>query len=306
MIQVMKNIMTDELEISPLSTISTWFKVGGGASRFCAPKDQSQLLRCLEIDPALRVLGDGANLLVDDDGVDELVVGLTEGEFKAFRVDNERVFAGAGVKLPRLINHTVNNGLAGLEVLAGIPATIGGAIVMNAGGAYGQIADVVDVVHAVDRSGNVHRIPREKIDFGYRHSGLNHLIITGVELKLTSADEISLTARRNEIMDAKKRSQPLSANCAGCCFKNPTLVTDVPDIGQAGTRVSAGMLIDRAGLKGLRHHSAFVSDVHGNFLIADTGGRARDVIELIKQVTSRVYDRFGVALNTEVVVWSRA
>jgi len=303
---VVENVISSELVISPLPAIDTWFKVGGGTSRFCRPGDRSQLLRCIEIDPGLRVLGDGANLLVDDEGVDELVVELKSGEFAEFRVDGERVVAGAGVKLPRLINHTVGEGLSGLEVLAGFPATMGGAVVMNAGGAYGQIADVVEVVHAVDRSGNVHRIPREKIDFGYRHSGLNHLIITGVELKLARADKQSLKARQIEIMEAKKRSQPLSANCAGCCFKNPTLVADVPEIGQAGKRVSAGMLIDRAGLKGLRHQSAFVSDVHGNFLIADTGGKARDVIELMKQVTSCVYDRFGVALNPEVVVWSRA
>lgn len=304
--QVSENIISSDLDITSLETIETWFKVGGGASRYAKPRDAAQLVRCLEIDPALRVLGDGANLLVDDDGVDELVVSLSSGDFAAYRIEGDRVIAGAGVKLPRLINLTVAEGLAGLEVLAGFPATMGGAVVMNAGGAYGQIADVVDVVHAVDRSGRELRIPRHKIDFNYRHSGLNDLIITGVELQLSRADKAPLKERQLQIMEAKRKSQPLSANCAGCCFKNPTLAADVADIGPEGKRVSAGMLIDRAGLKGLRHNSAFVSDVHGNFLIADTGGKARDVIELMKSVTARVCDRFGVTLTPEVVVWSRA
>ena len=292
--------------IAPLAQIRTWFGVGGGASRYCEPASEAQLARCLAIDPKMRVLGDGANLLVDDDGVDELVVSLTEGEFTAIDIDGERATVGAGVKLPRLISRFASEGLAGIEGLGGIPATIGGAVVMNAGGAFGQIADVVAVVHGLDRSGERVTLRREEIAFSYRHSGLNGLIITKVELGLTRGDSAKLRQKMAEVIEYKKKSQPLGDNSAGCCFKNPTLRGDVESVGKAGERVSAGMVIDRAGLKGLRIGSAEVSRLHANFLVADKGGRARDVIELIAEVTRRVRERFGIELETEVVVWRKS
>jgi UDP-N-acetylmuramate dehydrogenase len=301
-----RSVAATEPVIGPLAQIRTWFGVGGGASRYCEPTSEAQLARCLAIDPKMRVLGDGANLLVDDDGVDDLVVSLTAGEFTAIAIDGERATVGAGVKLPRLISRFASEGLAGIEGLGGIPATIGGAVVMNAGGAFGQIADVVSVVHGLDRDGERVSLRREEIGFSYRHSGLNGLIITRVELSLTRDDPTKLRQKMAEVIEYKKNSQPLGDNSAGCCFKNPTLRGDVEGVGKAGERVSAGMVIDRAGLKGLRIGSAEVSRLHANFLVADKGGRARDVIELIAEVTKRVRDRFGIELETEVVVWRKS
>ncbi len=148
-------------------------------------------------------------------------------------------------------------------------------------------------------------LPREMIDFGYRRSGLKGLVITRVEFSLQPGDGSALRARLLEVMAYKKKSQPMKENCAGCAFKNPTLSADLAGIGAAGARVSAGMLIDKAGCKGLRMRSAEVSPLHGNFLTADTGGKARDVIELMDEVRRRVMDRFGVGLENEVVVWRR-
>jgi UDP-N-acetylmuramate dehydrogenase len=206
-----------------------------------------------------------------------------------------------------LMNTTIRAGLGGLEVLAGVPATLGGAIVMNAGGAFGQIADVVERIYALDRAGRDITLERRDIAFSYRHSGLNHLIITAADLRLTRGEVSSLESRKKEINDYKSRVQPMSANSAGCCFKNPTLHEAIEGVGDAGKRVSAGLLIDRAGLKGLRHGTARVSDVHGNFLVVDdkSVGKARDVIGLMDVVAQRVLDRFGVRLEREVVVWSR-
>jgi UDP-N-acetylmuramate dehydrogenase len=301
-----RSVAATEPVIAPLAQIRTWFGVGGGASRYCEPTSEAQLARCLTIDPKMRVLGDGANLLVDDDGVDDLVVSLTAGEFTAIAIDGERATVGAGVKLPRLISRFASEGLVGIEGLGGIPATIGGAVVMNAGGAFGQIADVVSVVHGLDRDGERVSLRREEIGFSYRHSGLNGLIITRVELSLTRDDPTKLRQKMAEVIEYKKNSQPLGDNSAGCCFKNPTLRGDVEGVGKAGERVSAGMVIDRAGLKGLRIGSAEVSRLHANFLVADKGGRARDVIELIAEVTKRVRERFGIELETEVVVWRKS
>src|SRR5262245_12521882 len=141
---------------SPISfqsaAIPTWFGIGGRADRFWAPQSVAQLQECLAIDPNLRILGAGANLQVDDAGVGGLVVSLNAPVFTATKVKegDTRVVAGAGADLPRLILDTTRVGLAGLEGLGGIPATLGGAVIMNAGGAFGQIADRVERVHGLD------------------------------------------------------------------------------------------------------------------------------------------------------------
>jgi UDP-N-acetylmuramate dehydrogenase len=176
---------------------------------------------------------------------------------------------------------------------------------MNAGGAFGQIADVVARVHGVQRDGRLVTLSRHEIDFGYRKSGLNHLLITAAELQLQVAEANALREQLKNVMAYKSRSQPLGDDSAGCCFKNPTLVSDLDGVGTVGARVSAGLLIDRAGLKGLVVGGAKVSDRHGNFLVAAPGGRARDVIQLMALVTQRVNERFGVNLEPEVVVWRR-
>lgn len=287
--------------------IPTWFGIGGRAERFARPQNIEQLRECIRRDPALRVLGDGANLLVDDSGVSELVVSLAARPLAAATFDRAggRVVAMAGANLPKLITESVRQGLAGIEGLGGIPASIGGAVIMNAGGAFGQIADVVTRVHAIDREGRELTLERDEIDFRYRHSGLERLIVTAVELELREEDPVALRSRLKEVMEYKKGSQPMADRSAGCVWKNPTLTADLPNIGPKGERVSAGMLIDRAGGKGTRVRGASVSPRHANFVVTEPEARARDVIELMAQTRVRVYEAFGVRLEPEVVIWSR-
>jgi UDP-N-acetylmuramate dehydrogenase len=296
-----------DMEVERDAAIPTWFGVGGGAERLARPASVEDVRRCVEMDASLRVLGDGANLLVDDDGVPELVVALTRPEMRAVSRDPETglTVAMGGASLPKMVTEAVRLGLAGLEGLGGIPATIGGAVMMNAGGAFGQIADVVARVHGVDRRGAVVSLSRSEIGFSYRHSGLQGMIITKVELDLKPGDPEALRAKLKDVMAYKKNSQPMAEKSAGCCFKNPTLKADAEGVGTAGARVGAGMLIDRAGCKGLRVGGAEVSDWHANFVVTREGARARDVIELMALVQRRVMDRFGVAIEPEVVVWSR-
>ncbi len=290
-----------QLNITRLDRIPTWFGVGGGASRYCEPASIDELLACLEIDPNLLILGDGANLIVADEGVDRLVVSLKRMAWANW--SDQAVNVGAGHDLAKLINESVRRGLAGIEVLGGIPATVGGAIIMNAGGKFGSIADSVVRVHTLTRNAREETLERAAIAFNYRTSGLQGRIITSVDLSLTPADPVALRTRLKEIMQYKKDSQPLKDSSAGCCFKNPTLTRDIDTVGKKGERVSAGMVIDRAGLKGLRIRSASVSELHGNFLTADKGGRAGDVIQLIQSVRDRVRERFNIELENEVVVW---
>jgi UDP-N-acetylmuramate dehydrogenase len=299
------------LPIERDAPIPTWYKVGGRARRLARPRSPDDVQACLEIDRNLKVLGDGANLLVADGGVDELVIAFTDPGMRTVRFEDgprgpgTRIIAGAGANLPKLVTESVRRGLAGLEGLGGIPASLGGAAIMNAGGTFGQIADVIARIHGFDRRGRSITLQRAEIPFAYRHSGLTGYVITSVELDLTPGDTAALRARLKEIMAYKSSSQPMAANSAGCCFKNPTLDHDLKGIAEAGTRVSAGMLIDRAGCKGLRVGGAEVSQGHGNFLIAHEEARADDVIRLMDDVTRRVLDAYGVKLEREVVVWGR-
>jgi len=288
--------------------IPTWFGVGGRADALARPRavdEVRELLRAHAGGP-VRALGEGANLIVDDEGVDGLVLdlrGLSGVEWLERPGESTvLVRAQSGADLPRLITESARRGLTGIETLAGIPATIGGAIVMNAGGAFGQISDVVEGVQALTRAGEIVTIPRSKIDFGYRHSGLNDLIILGADLRLRRVPESERAALRDrlkEVMAYKKGSQPMAERSAGCFFKNPT----DPKTGQ---RVSAGMLIDRAGGKGLRIGGATVSDRHANFIVTGPGCTARDVLTLADQVVQRVREHSGIQLEREVVVWRRA
>lgn len=279
--------------------IPTWFGVGGRADALARPGSAQELRELLGRYETVRVLGDGANLLVDDGGVDGLVVSLERLNTvrEAARADDAvTVHAQAGVKLPKLITDTVRGGLGGLETLGGVPASVGGAVVMNAGGAFGQIGDRVERVYALTPAGEEVVLDRGAIDFGYRRSGLNDLLITGVDLRLTVGDPARLRAALKDVMAYKSGSQPMADRSAGCVFRNPTV---------KGARVSAGKLIDEAGCKGWTVRGARVSDVHANFIVVGPGAAAADVQRLIEQVRERVRADSGVELETEVVIWRR-
>ena len=297
-----------KLEVERGASIRTWFGVGGNADRLCRPGSIEAFRRALDLEPGARVLGDGANLLVHDDGVGELVIDLSHEMFSEVEIDGDRgvVRVGAGKRLPKLIPEVIDAGLGGLEGLAGIPASIGGAARMNAGGRFGSIGDVVRSVTVLTREGVVETLPRSSIDFGYRRGGLGERVIIGVEFELGHGERADLKRRYREALDYKNRSQPkMTDKSAGCCFKNPVLADAIEGIGHAGERVSAGLLLDLAGCKGRRVGSATISERHANFITVAKGGRAADVVALMEQASARVADRFGVTLEREVVVWGR-
>lgn len=284
--------------------IETWFGVGGGADLLARPRDERELADLLRehAGAGVHVLGDGANLLIHDAGIDGLTICLGEMDGVEYPEADEApiVHAQAGANLPRLIRECVARGLAGVEGLAGIPATLGGAIIMNAGGAFGQISDVVRRVHALTREGQRVTLARNEIDFAYRRSGLHDLIITGVELRLERVegeDQPELRESLKRVMAYKKHSQPMGERSAGCVFKNA-------EIGRE--RVSAGRLIDEAGCKGLSVGGASVSHVHANFVVTTPESTARDIIELMARVRERVEAFHGVTLHPEVVIWTRS
>ncbi len=288
--------------------VPTWFGVGGTADRFAAPADEPMVRDVLLAFAGhhVRILGDGANLLVDDDGVDGIVVSLRQlDEVRTLRDDGRPgdtviVRVGSGMPLPKLITWAVRESLAGLEILGGIPASVGGAVVMNAGGNFGNMESVVHAVHAMTSSGAAMTIPAAEVCFDYRRSGLDHLVVTAVDLKLTrldNRDQPMLRQKLRDVMAYKKDTQPLADDSAGCVFRNP----DTPGAG----RVSAGRLIDLAGCKGLAVGGARVSERHANFIIASDQCTARDIQNLMNEVRGRVELEHCIRLEPELRIWRR-
>jgi UDP-N-acetylmuramate dehydrogenase len=284
----------------------SWFCAGGTADILLHPHDPAALAeivrRCRRQDVPLRILGEGANLLVDDEGVGGVVVRLDRPAFRVLERnadgDVELVRVGAGADLAKTLMELARSGLAGLEALMGVPASIGGAIRMNAGGAFGSIGDAVHAVTCLDAHGTEKLYPAAELRFDYRHTNIVDPIVTSAVFRVTPDDPVALRARIKEIAAYKKSTQPLADKSAGCMFRNPTDPA-------TGERTSAGRIIDECGLKGLRLGSALVSPVHANFVTIERGGLARDAIELGDEIIRRVCDARGIELQREVVVWRR-
>ena len=283
----------------PLGSL-TWYGVGGRAEVLAHPANTAQLTalveRCRDRRVRLYVFGHGANLLVSDGGVNGIVVQLDAPGFTDMSINGNRVTAGAGYDLMKLVLKTARAGLGGLEVVAGIPASIGGAVRMNAGGAFGEIGSAVGGVRVVADTGQLDAHDRDDLVFGYRWSNIVEPFIIEAQFELTPGDPVALMRRVKEIFLYKKSNQPMRASSAGCAFKNPVSVS--------GGGATAGQLIERAGLKGFTIGGASVSPLHANFVVVDQrSGRADDIKAVIDHVQMVVRDKFGVDLKREVVVW---
>ncbi|MSR69860.1 MAG: UDP-N-acetylmuramate dehydrogenase [Phycisphaerales bacterium] len=290
---------------APLGAL-TWYRSGGRAEVLVHPNTvdalQSLCQRCHEMGIAMRVLGLGANLLVTESGVDGVVVRLSAPAFCGanwlIRADGETIRVGGGAQLMPLTAESARHGFEGLSALAGIPASIGGAIRMNAGGAFGDTAAIVHSIEHLSLAGERTTIAAAALDFGYRHCALPAGIVIAANLALTQGDPEKIRKHLKEVSAYKKNTQPMRDNSAGCMFKNPLDPT-------TGRRESAGKLIDLAGMKGIALGSAYVSPVHGNFIALKNGGCADDVLALATAVQLRVLEHSGIRLEREVIVWSK-
>lgn len=272
----------------------TWMKVGGPAQYLISPRNPAELVEvvraCHVNQVPVHVLGGGSNLLVRDVGVAGVVLRLSGDEFARTTVDGTRVFCGAGASLSHLISQSVKAGLAGLDVLVGIPGTIGGALHGNAGGRSGDIGQYVRKVSVLTVTGETFVRTEDELSFAYRHSSLNELIILDAEFELYRDDPEEITRRMRKLWIMKKATQPLTFQSAGCIFKNPR-------------GMSSGWLIDQAGLKGARIGNAEISDRHANFIVTHPGATANDVLRLIDLARSKVSEQFGVDLELEINIW---
>jgi len=277
----------------PLSK-ETWYGLGGPVDYFVRPNSLDQLQevvqRCNDNGIKIYVLGLGSNLLISDKGLRAAVIKLDADQFKQVEYNGQSVTAWAGAELSKLVLNFVEKGLSGIEALTGIPGSIGGAVKMNAGGNFGDIGSAVESLTLMDKQGGVFEKSKPELVFDYRQTNITAKFIINATLKLNEADSEQIMRTVQEIWIYKKNNQPLNTKNSGCIFKNPR-------------GVSAGALIDRAGLKGLQIGGAVVSEKHANFIVAQKDCTTKDVLRLIDSIKERVKEQFDVDLELEVEVW---
>jgi UDP-N-acetylmuramate dehydrogenase len=272
----------------------TAFRIGGPADHLCVPKNVDELQEALRFAKERRlrvvVLGAGTNTLALDRGFRGMVIKLA-GSLGGIELNRSRARVGAGVLLPRLMNRLAQKGLSGLEFLAGIPGSVGGAVVMNAGAWGKSIGERVEEVRVLDNKGRLKPLKKGELGFGYRRSRLQgrDWIVIEVALKLRRQKKRLIKEKLQEYLARRKATQPLGIPNSGSIFKNPK--------GRF-----AGKLIEEAGCKGMRVGDAQVSAKHGNFIVNLGDAKARDVIKLMTRVQKAVSDKFKIMLEPEIKI----
>ncbi len=269
-----------------------YYKTGGIASFYAEPRSS------IELDFAInfaknnnldyKIIGAGANLLISDNGYKGLIISMREfAKYISYEKDNI-ITCGAGVLLSDLVNFAVSKGLKGLENLVGIPGSVGGAVIMNAGAFGTEIKDVVNNIYTIDNNGNSRIISNIEANFSYRKStGLNNLIVKEAEFYLQKGDIKDLEIIRNDILKRRREKQPLDKPSCGSVFKRP-------NIGYAGK------YIEDCNLKGFRIGGAKISEKHANFILNYDNATSSDIKKVIDKVKSDVKEKFNVELETEV------
>ncbi len=267
----------------------TWIRIGGPADYYVEPATVEDLIAVMKVVHEKKLpfimIGRGSNMLVSDEGYRGVVISLETG-MTGVGFDGGLVRAEAGVRTTKFVDFCVQHSLAGVEMLAGIPGTVGGAVVMNAGAHGGETADhLVDV--DVLRKGAVVRLPKEECGFAYRRSAIDGDMIVSARFQLEKGDRDELARRRKDLIQKRNVSQPLELPNLGSMFKNPT--------GDHAAR-----LIEAAGLKGKRIGDAQVSEKHANFIVNHGGAKAADVMMLVDLIQRTVYQHSGLRLELEV------
>jgi UDP-N-acetylmuramate dehydrogenase len=286
----LEHVVRDQEVLGPY----TWLRLGGPSQYFAEPttlEELSQLVkRAREHDLPVRLLGGGSNLLVRDHGVPGLVLHLTAAAFAGIAAQGRVLSAGGGAKLAHVVSTAVREGLGGLEALAGIPGTIGGALHGNTSTTAGDIGQWARSATVLTRGGEILTRQREDLRFAYRESSLDELVILSAQFELEPEDPAELTKRLQKQWIIRKAAQPMSNQNAAFVFKDPV-------------GASAATLIEEAKLQSTRIGDAEISDRYANFIVAGSKATSDDVLRLIDLTRSHVLDRLGVELETSLEVW---
>ena len=269
----------------------TTFRVGGPADVLVQPDETALaaiLALCRRYHVSYSFIGNGSNLLVGDKGIRGVVIEMTD-PMGNIEVDGTKITAQAGAMLSKIANTAASNGLGGMEFAAGIPGSVGGAVVMNAGAYGGEMKDIIEKVYVLDENGAQLELDRDALDLGYRHSCIpeKKYIVTKVVLELVPRNEAEIRSEMKELNEKRAEKQPLQYPSAGSTFKRPE-------------GYFAGKLIMDAGLRGYQVGGAQVSEKHCGFVINKGDATAVDICQLMRDVSDKVQAQFGVVLEPEV------
>lgn len=276
-------------------SLHTTFKIGGNARLVVYPQNEKQIssiVKCAnESKTRLIAIGNGSNLLVDDEGIDACVMILGDDFAEIKLIDEETVYAKAGAKLISLCRFALANSLSGLEFAYGIPGSCGGGAFMNAGAYGGEMKDVLFKCEHIDKNGDFGFLQDDELKLSYRHSAYyeNECIITGLYLKLKKDDKAKIKARMDDLIGRRRAKQPLEYPSAGSTFKRPE-------------GHFAGALIEQCGLKGKTVGGAQISEKHAGFVINKGSASCKDVLELCKLCSDTVLKETGIKLDMEIRV----
>ena len=272
--------------------LHTTFRVGGPADVYAEPEDEWELREILDTCEAAGtpylLIGHGSNLLIGDGGFRGTVICLGKA-FSDIAVDGEVITARAGALLSAVANTALEHGLTGMEFASGIPGSVGGALVMNAGAYGGEIRDILLSADILEMDGSADRTDADGLELGYRCSNITALgrTVLGASFRLKKGDPAEIEAKMKDLNGRRKEKQPLEYPSAGSTFKRPE-------------GYFAGKLIEDAGLKGFSIGGAQVSEKHAGFVINKDNATAKDILDLIKEVQRRVFENAGVRLETEI------
>ena len=272
----------------------TSFEIGGPVDYFIEPETEEELIRAvLRLDEEKipwMIMGKGTNMVVSDKGIRGAVIRMG-AFFEDIKIEGNRVIAEGGASMRRVAEAAQRENLAGLEFAHGIPGGIGGAMTMNAGAYGGEMKDVVESVRVLHRDGTIEVLSNEELHFEYRNSRVytDNLIVLSATFTLEPGDGALIQEQMDDLWNRRLTKQPLEYPSAGSTFKRPV-------------GYYAGQLIDQAGLRGLRHGDAQVSEKHCGFVINRGNATCQEVVELIRTVQEAVYQKHGVELETEVKV----
>ena len=284
------------LENEPMNVHSS-FRIGGPVRALAVPEDVMSLSRVCAVLKENRlapmILGNGTNILFPDEGLKDLFIISTEKLTKIFLLDGETIYAEAGVPLAKLAGFAHQNGLSGLEFASGIPGTLGGGVIMNAGAYGGEMKDAVEsVVCYYVQDQRLYELDREQCRFEYRNSLFRKMggcIVLSAVLKLKKGDSAEIAAKMRELNERRRDKQPLDLPSAGSAFKRP----------EGGY---AAALIDECGLRGYTVGGAQISEKHAGFAVNIGGATSHDVYDLLKHVRDTVYLEKKVALEPEIII----
>jgi len=288
-ISEIKQVFRGKISLNEKLAPYTTFRIGGVADYYVEPVDACDAVNIVNyvIGKGIPyyVMGNGSNVLISDEGIKGVVINLETG-FGYLKHENGKIIVGAGAKMAKFVDFCIQNGYAGVEMLAGIPATVGGALVMNAGAYGGEMSDYVIDVQVV-KNGEIVRLTKDQSGFMYRNSKLRQAIVLEGVFELPNGDPEEVSKKRKELVLKRNEVQPVEIPNAGCIFKNPI-------------DNYAAKLIDECGLKGKKSGGAMVSPKHANFIVNFDNANAEDVIDLIKLVRTSVKEKKGIELELEI------